>query len=169
MSTEQDETIKKDDEAVAQKRKPKVDIDKGLLSVLFAAGIDAEGLTKEQALEKINEIVNQNKKLREDLVEAAQSRADEEKSILAKKMTSYMQTHDSLLTDKEFVARLFDMGVPPVFLKLFRDYDSTLTKSKIWERIRLSSIKTYNHDLGELLSKRKPYGRTGEHDPYKAG
>jgi anion-transporting ArsA/GET3 family ATPase len=134
-----------------------------LLAVLQSAGIETEGLTQEEAIEKVNDIVRQNKKLQEDLVTASQTREEEEKSIVAKKMTSYMQTPDSLLTNKSFIARLYQMGVPNCFLKLFRDHDETLNDRKIWEMIRKSGIKVYEHDMGELLSKRRPYGRKVDH------
>lgn len=149
---------------MSEKKPEKLEVlDKGIASILQAAGIETDGLTKDEALEKLNDIVRKNKKLEEDLVIASQTKEEEEKSLLAKRMTSYMNAHDSLLTDKSFISRLFNMGVPECFLKLFRDHDSSFTNEKIWEIIRKSNIKTYQHDMGELLSKRRPYGRKLDH------
>lgn len=141
-------------------KKQKVEVlDSGIAAVLEAAGIETEGLTKEEAIEKLNEIVRKNKKLQEDIVSASQTKDEEAKSLIAKRMTSYMNTEGSLLTNKSFIGRLFEMGVPDCFLRLFRDHDETLTDQKIWEIVRKSGIKVYEHDMGELLSKKRPYGR----------
>jgi len=137
-----------------------------ILETLKDAGIDTTGLSDIELVNKLQDAVGQVKKLQEDLFNASQSKSDEEKSVLAKQLTSYINTHDSQLTDKAFVARLFEMGVPAVFLKLFRDHDSNFTKSKIWEVIRHSGIKTYKKSLSEILSKRRPFNRIVDHNPY---
>lgn len=130
-----------------------------ILKSLKDGGIDTEGLSDGELLSALKDSVRQVKKLRDEIVETAQAKDDENKSMIAKKMTAYLNAEGSLLTDKSFVARLFDLGVPEKFLKLFRDQDASFTTKKIWEVIRHSGITTYDHNLNDLLSKKKPFKR----------
>lgn len=121
-----------------------------IIATLKDGGIVTDGLTDAELLSKLQTDYTTVKKIKDDLIASS-----EEKNILAKQLNSYLNTEDSLLTDKAFVSRLFTMGVPACFLKLFRDADTTFTETKIWEIIRHSGIKVYEHDLSELLSRKK--------------
>jgi hypothetical protein len=125
-----------------------------IIATLKSAGIETEKLSDAELLSQLRDTVKEVKKLREDLVKA--SAKDGTKSQLSMSLNAYLNTHDSLLTDKAFVARLFEMHVPPCFLKLFRDADASFSDQKIWEVIRYSGIKVYEHNLNELLSRRRP-------------
>lgn len=121
-----------------------------IINTLKDGGVETEGLTDEDLLTKLQTDYTSIKKIKDDLIASS-----EEKNSLAKKLNSYLNTPDSLLTDKAFVARLFNLGVPECFLKLFRDADTTFTDAKIWEVVRYSGIKVYDHDLSEVLSRRR--------------
>jgi hypothetical protein len=121
-----------------------------IISTLKDGGVVTDGLSDEELLSKLQTDYSAIKKIKDDLISSS-----EEKNSLAKRLNSYLNTSDSLLSDKAFVSRLFNMGVPPCFLKLFRDADSTFTDQKIWEIIRYSGIKVYEHNLSDLLSRRK--------------
>lgn len=124
---------------------------------LKEGGVEVDNLSDNELLAKLQTDYTTIRKIKDDLIESS-----EEKSSLAKHLNSYLNTPESLLTDKAFVARLFNMGVPACFLKLFRDADTTFTDSKIWEIIRHSGIKVYEHNLSELLSRRRPINKTAK-------
>jgi len=121
-----------------------------IISTLKDGGVETVGLNDEELLTKLQTDYSTVKKIKDDLIASS-----EEKNSLAKRLNSYLNTSDSLLTDKAFVSRLFNIGVPACFLKLFRDADTTFTDSRIWEIVRHSGIKVYEHNLSALLSRRK--------------
>lgn len=121
-----------------------------IINTLKEGGVVTDGLTDEELLTKLQTDYTSIKKIKDDLIASS-----EEKNSLAKKLNSYLNTSDSLLTDKAFVARLFNLGVPDCFLKLFRDADTTFTDTKIWEMVRYSGIKVHDHNLAEVLSRRR--------------
>jgi len=125
-----------------------------IINTLKEGGVETEGLNDEELLTKLQTDYTSIKKIKDDLIASS-----DEKNTLAKKLNSYLNTPDSLLTDKAFVARLFNLGVPDCFLKLFRDADTTFTDSKIWEVVRYSGIKVHDHDLSEVLSRRRKVSR----------
>lgn len=128
-----------------------------IVNTLKEGGVDTEKLSDKELLDKLQIDYSTIKKIKDDLISAS-----EEKNSLAKHLNAYLNTKDSLLTDKVFVARLFNMGVPGCFLKLFRDADTTFTDSRIWEIIRHSGIKVYEHNLSEVLSRRNPISNTAK-------
>lgn len=128
-----------------------------IVNTLKEGRVVTEGLTDEELLKKLQTDYSTIKKIKDDLIASS-----EEKNSLAQRLNSYLNTSDSLLTDKEFVARLFNMGVPPCFLKLFRDADAAFTSSRIWEIIRHSGIKVYEHNLSDLLSRRKSLPKSAQ-------
>lgn len=113
-------------------------------------GIESDNLSDNELLEKFQTDYESTKKIKDDLISSSQ-----DKNTLVKQLNSYINTHESLLTDKVFVTRLFDMGVPACFLKLFRDADTTFTNSKIWEIIRHSGINVQEYNISEVMSRRR--------------
>lgn len=128
-----------------------------IINTLKDGGVETDGLTDEELLTKLQTDYTTVKKIKDDLISSSG-----ETNNLAKRLNSYINTAESLLTDKEFVARLFNMGVPACFLKLFRDADITFTDAKIWEVIRYSGIKVFDHNLTEVLSKRRNLSKSAQ-------
>jgi len=126
------------------------EVRENLINTLNENNIETEGLSDADILLKLQNDYSETKKAKDDLLSASS-----EKHMLAEQLNSYLNTPESRINDKPFAARLFDMGIPPIFLKIFRDHDSTLSDERIWEMVRFSGINTSDTNLQEIVSRRR--------------
>jgi hypothetical protein len=77
-----------------------------------------------------------------------------EASKAIKPLNMYAAKSHSDLKNKEFIARLFNLNIPDIFLAAFTDDDASITAdNKLWEIVHRSGIYQYEHPR-ELFKKK---------------
>jgi hypothetical protein len=107
------------------------------IRIMYLTQLESRGLSN---LEDMNDL---------ELSNALHSAIDEDsKKLLSftvdkavKDLNSYVTMNEEMvLTDKEFLKRLFNLNMPYFYLHLFKDADKSLRDDQIWSKIRRCGI-----------------------------
>lgn len=65
---------------------------------------------------------------------------EQQAELEAKKLNAFKSADDCVITDHEFLMRLYSLSVNKQWLKYFKNDDKVLTTAQIWDRIRNRSL-----------------------------
>lgn len=80
-----------------------------------------------------------------------------EVSAETKSLNQYMRQNNEIkITDNDFIARLFKMNVPYIYLHLFKDAHAELTDRELWNIVNKSGIDPIKDPADLTRMKRTP-------------
>ena len=150
MSTENINAIQVDkSEQPEKKSKPKRspwladDTRTSILHRLEKLGVDTKDLSDEDIVKKMMEIE----------MDASERLAKSEASKALVPLNLYAQTEGCRIKNKELIERLYNLGVPAIWLPEFTDEDIKLDKREIWKKVQKSPIRQI-YEVKEIFQDR---------------